>query len=70
MNEPLWERMTEKPPCYEPDCEKCPFKESCKNYKRPWSTKPSEWENDGIPLRGQDSKGIIIDHTFDVVGRA
>jgi len=21
------------PPCYEPDCEKCSLRESCKNYK-------------------------------------
>lgn len=24
-----------QPPCYQPDCEKCPFKDSCRNYIRP-----------------------------------
>jgi len=26
----------QKPPCYIPDCAKCPLKDSCKNYIKPY----------------------------------
>ena len=33
----------EKPPCYQPDCETCPLRESCKNrtYPVPWYPPPT-----------------------------
>lgn len=46
--------MSYEPPCYQPDCEKCPFKDSCRNYIKPptdnipWYPYPST--GDPLPL--------------------
>ena len=40
------------PPCYEPDCEKCSLKESCKSYKVPYIPYPyTSGTGDYWPIR-------------------